>query len=344
MTTLASPTPSPLVPAPTVPNWPVVLADDFDDAESGFDGSSSDQGQLSYQGSQYIIGVVPENQVVWSTRSGYVTDFAVEVAVESDGGVGFGGIIFRNQGEGQGGPRAYVFAVTPGGEYSLMKLGQAAEMILGWRGSNHVRTGADTNRLRVVCVGATLTLYVNGQYLDSVRDVTFVEGEVGMIAGTRVGDTHALFRFDNLRVYADSPLVPPTPTATSPAAPTSTRVPAVPTPTRGPIEFDPIIFAERLTPELDPDPPRTSFSYGVNRVYAVWACRGMYPGLEIVHTWCLEGGACQSGTLIRKEADERGREYVILNGPDGGPLPRGNYRLELYVGAQLLQSESFTIQ
>ena len=340
------PTPSPLVPTPTVPNWPVVLADDFDDPASGFMRSSDERSRLSYEDGQYSIGVIPENSVAWSSRSGYLLDFVMEVAVSADAEVGFAGLVFHKQGDS----RFYAFAITPDGYYSLMKSAQVAEPILDWRHSSHIRTGADTNRLRVVRVGATVTLYVNGQYLDSVQDTTFTEGEVGVVAGTGDGETHALFHFDNLRVYSSIPVVPPTPTPTLVPTVTPTRVPptpAPPTPTtvaRGPVEFDPIVFAQGLTAERDPVMPSMSFAHGIKEVYAVWACRGMYRGLEIVHTWYHDGRECASGTVIREEENERGREHVSLEGPEGGPLPSGHYTLELYVYGQLLQSGSFLIQ
>jgi hypothetical protein len=342
------PTPSPLMPTPTVPNWPVVLADDFDDPESGFIRTSDERSRLSYEDGQYSIGVIPADWVAWSSRSGYVSDFVMELAVSADAEVGFAGVIFRKQGDS----RFYTFAITPDGQYSLMTSGQAAEAILDWRDSSYIRTGADTNRLRVVCVGATVTLYVNGQYLDTVRDITFTEGEVGMIAGTREGETHALFHFDNLRVYAPTPVAPPTPTATPPTTSTATRVPPTPSPvppsptpvTRGPVEFDTIVFAEGLTAERDPIMSRMSFAYGINEVYAVWACRGMYRGLEIVDRWYHDGRECASGTVIREEDDERGREHVSLKGSQGDPLPSGHYTLELYVHGQLLRRGSFLIQ
>jgi hypothetical protein len=344
--TSVPPTPSALPPTPTVPNWPVVLADDFDEPESGFMRSSDERSRLSYEDGQYSIGVIPENWLAWSSRSGYLLDFVMEVAVSADAEVGFAGVVFHKQGDS----RFYAFAITPDGQYSLMKSGQAAEAILDWRDSSHIRIGADTNRLRVVCVGATMTLYVNGHYLDTVRDITFTEGEVGMIVGTREGETHALFQFDNLRVYSSMPMVPATAMPTFTPTVTPTRVPPTPVPpsptavARGPTEFDPIIFAQGLTAERDPVMPSMSFAYGINEVYAVWACRGMYRGLEIVHTWYHDGRECASGTVIREEENERGREHVSLEGPQGGPLPSGNYRLELYVGGQLLKSETFAIQ
>jgi hypothetical protein len=348
-----TPTPSSLVPTPTVPNWPVVLADDFDDPESGFIRRSDEKSRLFYGDGRYSIGVIPEHWVAWGSRSGYVSsDFVMEVAVSADAEVGFAGVIFRKQGDSP----FRIFAVAPDGQYSLATSGPAAAATWDWRDSNHIRTGADTNRLRVVCVGATVSLYVNGQYLETVRDITFTEGEVGMIAGTREGETQALFYFDNLRVYAPTPVAPPTPTATSPAAPTATQALAAPTagppsptpmeapPTRGPTEFDPIIFAQGLTAEIDPIMPSMTFRAGTTEVYAVWACRGMYQGLEMPGIWYHNGQEYVRSNQYWEKTSERGRWWLHLYRASGLPLPSGNYRLELYVGGQLLQSGTFTIQ
>ncbi len=347
-----TPIPSAVVPTPTVPNWPVVLADDFDDPESGFIRTSDEQSRLSYEDGQYSIGVIPERWVAWSSQSGYVSDFVMEVAVSADAEVGFAGLIFRKQGDSL----FYIFAVAPDGQYTLTTSSPAAGAILDWRDSSYIETGANTNRLRVVCVGPTVALYVNGQYLDSAQDTTFSEGEVGMIAGTRAGETHALFHFDNLRVYAPTPVAPPTPTATSPAAPTATQVAAAPTAlppspttiqataTRGPTEFDPIVFAQGLTADVDPIMPSMTFPPGTTEVYAVWACRGMYQGLELLSIWFHNGQEYARSNAYWDKTAERGRWWLRLYRASGQPLPSGNYRLELYVGSRLLQSGTFTIQ
>jgi len=341
------PTPTPFLPTPTVPNWPVVLADDFDDPESGFVRSGDERSRLSYEDGRYTIGVVPESSIAWSSRSGSLLDFVMEVAVSADAEVGFGGVVFHKQGDSQ----FYTFAITPDGQHSLMTSGEAAEPILNWQDSSHIRTGAATNLLRVVRLGATVALYVNGQYLDSVEDATFTEGEVGVLAGTFEGETHALFHFDNLRVYAPASVSPPTPTATSPATSTATQVlptltPVRPSPTstRAPVEFDPIIFAEGVTAEWEPIRPSMSFSYGIKQIYGVFACRGMYRGLEFVQIWYRDGQQCSSGTVIRERDDERGLQYVWLKGPGGGTLLTGHYTLELWFQGQLVQSGSFLIQ
>ena len=341
-TPTATPTPTPPPPpTPTAPNWPVVLADDFDDPESGFSQSSDEKSRLYYEDGQYVIGAIPQDWAAWSARSGDVSDFVMEVAVTAEAEVGLAGVIFRKQ----AGAQFYVFAIRPDGQYSLMRHAEAVSAIVDWRDSAHIETGTETNRLRVVCVGPAITLYVNGRYLDSVQDTTFANGEIGLIAGTWEGETHALFKFDNLRVYAPAPMVLPTATPTLTPTVTPTRVPSSPTPvTAGPVEFDPIIFAEGLTAELDPVMPSMSFAYGVNKVYAVWACRGMYRGLEIVHKWFHDGREVASGTVIRDVDAERGREWVSLDYPDGGALPSGHYTLELRVHGQLLQTGSFLVQ
>jgi hypothetical protein len=347
-----TPIASAVVPVPTVPNWPVVLADDFDDPESGFLSTSDEQSRLSYEDGQYSIGVIPERWVAWSSQSGYVSDFVAEVRVSAEAEVGFAGLIFRKQGDSQ----FYIFAVAPDGQYTLTTSSPAAGAILDWRDSSYIETGANPNRLRVVCVGATVSLYVNGQCLDTVQDATFSEGEVGMIAGTRAGETHALFHFDNLRVYAPTPVAPLSPTATSPGAPTATQVPVPPTTippsptiaqataTRGPTEFDPVVFAQGLTADADPIMPSMTFPPGTTEVYAVWACRGMYQGLEMLSIWRLNGQVYAQSTQYWEKTAERGRWWLRLYRESGQPLPSGNYRVELFMGAQLLQSGTFTIQ
>jgi hypothetical protein len=342
-------TPTAVQPTPTVPNWPVVMSDDFDDPESGFSQSSDENRRFFYEDGLYGIGVVREQLIASAWRGGDLSDFVVEVDVIPQAEVGNGGVVFRNQ-ETQG---YYLFTITPDGRYRLQKRvaqGENWETIVEWTESPHIETGLVANRLRVVCVGFTISLNVNGQHLDTVQDTTFAEGKVGLAAGTFQEETHALFHFDNLRVYAPAPMVQPTgtpaPTATATRVPPpSTAVPPSPTPvTTGPVEFDPIVFAEGLTGELDPIVPSMSFPRGTKEVYAVWACRGMSRGLETVHVWYHDGRESATASVFWEQDAERGRDWASLSGPSGGPLPSGHYTLELYVRGRLLATGSFLIQ
>ncbi|MGB9301327.1 MAG: hypothetical protein WCD51_12135, partial [Anaerolineae bacterium] len=99
-----------------------------------------------------------------------------------------------------------------------------------------------------------------------------------------------------------------------------------------------------LNAEGDPIMPSMTFPPGTTEVYAIWACRGMYQGLELHSIWYHNGQEYASGNVNWDRAEERGRWWLQLYRASGQPLPSGNYRLELYVGGQLLQSGTFTIQ
>lgn len=90
--------------------------------------------------------------------------------------------------------------------------------------------------------------------------------------------------------------------------------------------------------------PGTAFPAGTKIVYAVWACRGMYPGLGMVNTWYHDRQEYASSIVSWDRPDERGRWWVSLSRQSGAPLPSGDYRLELCVGDKLLQSGTFLIQ
>jgi Tol biopolymer transport system component len=184
-------------PTPTVPNRPLALEDDFADPESGFDVSSTDKRRKLYEDGQYTIEMLVENLVTW-TGMGRFSDFVMEVDVISLEEAGQAGVVFRKEGETD----MYFFFVTPDGRYRLNRyLGGSWATWMSWRESPHIRTGVATNRLRVVCEGSEISLYVNDQYLETVHDTTLTEGEIGLVAGAFRGESHALFKFDNLRVY-----------------------------------------------------------------------------------------------------------------------------------------------
>jgi len=119
---------------------------------------------------------------------------------------------------------------------------------------------------------------------------------------------------------------------------------STPAPTRGPTEFDPIIFAQGLNAEGDPIMPSMTFAPGTTEVFAVWACRGMYQGLELRYFWYHSGQEYARGTSYWEETAERGRWQARLHLSSGASLPSGDYRLELYVGGRLSQSGTFAIR
>jgi hypothetical protein len=202
---MESPTPTrppipTVMPVPTVPSWSLAVVDDFDDPESGFWEGSDENRRHFYQDGRYGIEITQEDWSSWSWRDDVFSDLVMEVDVIPQSEAGEGGVIFRREGSFQ----FYQFNITPDGQYRLRKkvTEEDWEEIIDWRESPHIRTDLVPNRLRVVCVGPAISLYVNGRYLDSVQDTTFTEGKVGLAAGTFDGEPQAVFSFGDLRVWA----------------------------------------------------------------------------------------------------------------------------------------------
>ena len=63
-----------------------------------------------------------------------------------------------------------------------------------------IKQGASSNHIRADCIGNSLTLYVNGMQAASIIDISFSEGDVGLMAGAyEVPGVDILF--DNFIVY-----------------------------------------------------------------------------------------------------------------------------------------------
>jgi WD40 repeat protein len=249
----------------TLPNWPLVVTDDFSDPESGFSRDSDENGRYFYRDGYYGIEILKEDWSNWTWRGDIFSDFMLEVDVTSQREAGQGGVIFRQVGEQQ----FYGFAITPDGRYRLQKRVSEDrwETLLDWQESPHIRTGLATNRLGVVCEGSTISLYVNGQDLDSVQDTTYTEGKIGLTAGTFEEETHTLFHFDNLRIYATAPMVEASATPMPPV--TATPVLEVTATPISPATATPVleVTATPIPPAMaTPAPPPTATPIRAGRI------------------------------------------------------------------------------
>jgi hypothetical protein len=194
------------------------------------------------------------------------------------------------------------------------------------------------NSIEVFAQGPSVSFLVNGEPVTEITDAELREGPIHLIA-TVHEDADIKVAISEVVVEGQGT---PSPRPSSTTAATS--VPPSPTPTRGPIEFDPIVFARELDAEGYPIMPSTTFPAGTTVVNSVFAFRGMYPGLELQAIWYKDGQQYSSFTYTWRIPQERGHWGLYLGGQDEGPLPSGNYRLDLYVEGRLLQSGTFTIQ
>jgi hypothetical protein len=94
----------------------------------------------------------------------------------------------------------YLFLIQGSGSYAIMRArGRNLTPLVNWTTSDAIRRGPSQNRIRAVCVGNTLSLYVNDQFLATATDDTYSSGQVGLAASAanRLGTRIA---FDNLSI------------------------------------------------------------------------------------------------------------------------------------------------
>jgi tetratricopeptide (TPR) repeat protein len=224
---LRRPTPEPPV-LPT-PAFPLAWQDDFSTPEGGWIEDSDLQSVKRYENGQYHILVNARELFIWSTAGQDFADFMVEVEATQVSGPndnGYG-LLFRLQDE----QHFYRFDVSGDGFYLLSRrLENQWVTLIDWTASPFIHKGQATNRLKVICQGSQISLYVNNRHLTDFSDVSYSHGDIGLFAGTlSQGGVH--ISFDNLKVWAPegtAAAITPSPSV-SEVTPTPEPSPAVDT-------------------------------------------------------------------------------------------------------------------
>lgn len=184
----------------------VSINDDFSDSNSGWGVSSADWGTFAYEDGEYGISIEKMNWFGYhlNSVSGKQEDFTAEVDVRklSQGTDDAAGIVFRDQ-MGQGKDSFYVFWVDcNNGTYDIEKYIQGvwAPSLKDFTSSNYIQRGANTNRLKVMCKGSQIEVYVNDNKLTTVTDTSFSRGFIGLAAETFTS-SNAHYHFDNFKLY-----------------------------------------------------------------------------------------------------------------------------------------------
>lgn len=105
--------------------------------------------------------------------------------------------------------------------------------------------------------------------------------------------------------------------------------------------FGPITFAEGVDRRGEPIRPGTAFAGGLNELYALFAYEGMTNGRDWGWQWTVNG---RSLPLQRQrwDAGAQGRSWIQLYS-NRGALPDGDYRLDLLLAGQIVQTGTCTI-
>jgi hypothetical protein len=201
----ASPT---WTPSPTVPPTPTsevvpLFSAYFNDPEANWYNASGSNWSMGIQDGWYVMEITEPHVEIGSSQSWLIM---AEVRVEAD--------IMLKEGDGyygfgcrETGSNYYTIYITPEGGYGfgLTRLKEINVLKSGF--SSAIKQGSGrVNRVRAECRGETLTLYVNGQFVDQIVVEGIGAGFTSMMIGTRLGQEveHLLVRFDNLDVWGVS--------------------------------------------------------------------------------------------------------------------------------------------
>jgi serine/threonine-protein kinase len=191
-----------LVTAPGGGLGSVLFQDDFNDAGSGWDIIEFENGNVGYTEGYYFAETWESGGMVWGVANQMFSDAVIEVStIQSVGPAndnnGFG-VMCRVQEDNSG----YLLRISGDGFYSIYLIQSGSfEDLVPWTTSSVINQGNAMNRLRVVCDGPTLALFVNGELLAETTDTTFSSGDIGL-AATTFEEEETEILFDDLVIFA----------------------------------------------------------------------------------------------------------------------------------------------
>ena len=186
MASLACQYSSPFVALPTSVGQPgdTLFYDDFTNSTTGWDRFTSAEGTMDYDGSGYRFLVNALQANFWSTPGKSFRDVRMEVDVAKLSGPDENriGLLCRFVENNY-----YFFMVSSDGYYTIGKYVGGNVIQLGqseMQFDPSINTGLAVNHLRADCDGNSLNFYVNGNLVAQAQDADFVEGDIGLLAGT----------------------------------------------------------------------------------------------------------------------------------------------------------------
>ncbi len=186
---------------PGAPNQgDVILDDDFSSAQWGT-GTDKDS-SVEYANNALQMIIFSKNYFVWSTPNDEdYENVHMEVTVtnnDTDPTTAFG-IMCHQQVTSDA---FYYFAITPAGQYAIAKASIATKDVFltnsdQWEYSDFVKANAPSYRIGAYCGNGTLTMYVDGQQVDSVSDTSYAGGGVALFAWSGEDAASANVTFDD---------------------------------------------------------------------------------------------------------------------------------------------------
>jgi hypothetical protein len=179
----------------------ILLIDDFSSNLNNWNVWKNDAGSaVSYfqQGLVFVVNI-PQYDYI-SVPNGTFGDVRIETTVNKLSGSNDNdyGIICRYQNE----KNYYGFIISSDGYYGIIKVKEGKYQLLNNQGLEfdpRIHTENEFNHLRVDCIGNKISTYVNNTKLAEVTDPDFLNGKVGLLAGS-FSKPGIVILFDNFLV------------------------------------------------------------------------------------------------------------------------------------------------
>jgi len=178
----------------------VILEDDFSSAGWGT-GTDTDS-SVEYVNDALQVIIYSKNYFVWSTPNDddyESTHMEVTVTNNNTDPTTAFGIMCHQQVTSDA---FYYFAITPAGQYAIAKASVGEKDVFltnnnEWQYSDFVKANAPSYRIGADCGKGTLTLYMDGQQVDSVTDSTYTGGGVALFVWSGEDVASADVSFDD---------------------------------------------------------------------------------------------------------------------------------------------------
>lgn len=178
----------------------VLLSDDFSSPQWGT--ATNAENSVKYANNALQMIVYTPNSYVWSPPNDQTyQNIHMEVTVVNNGtdSTTAFGLICNQQAATES---FYYFAITPAGQYAIAKATQEQSDVFltnddQWGTSDLIPTYAASYRVGADCANGMLTLYVDGQQIDSVADSSYVNGGVALFTWSGEEATTTDVSFDD---------------------------------------------------------------------------------------------------------------------------------------------------
>ena len=179
----------------------LVYSDQFDSAGNWTSYDGGESLRMAVEDGAYKI-MLAARQYVWTQLPFATEDVVIEAEVRqlSDFDHNAYGIACRLDPANSG--RGYYFLISGDGYFSIRwSNGRSLDVVVSAKPSSIIYRGASTNRIRAICVGDYLALWINDQFVAEARDNRASEGAVGLSAVMNYTGRAVEVAFDDLKIW-----------------------------------------------------------------------------------------------------------------------------------------------